>query len=79
MGSCIPVFLSFNISIMTKHKADPPVGGTIIVLLVLLNAIILKEGVVNNDSSWAGLVITFSLLLIATVAMRRTKFWRRRN
>ena len=58
---------------MTEHKTDPPVGGTIILLLVLLNAIILKAGFVNNDNSWLWLFITFPLLLIAIFATRRSK------
>jgi hypothetical protein len=53
---------------MTEHKADPPAGGMIILLLVLFNAILLKEGFVNKDNSWLSLLISFALLLIAIFA-----------
>lgn len=58
---------------MTEHKTDPSVGGMIIVLLVLFNAIILKSGFVGNDHSWSGLLITVPLLLIAVFARWRSK------
>ncbi len=59
--------------IMTEHKTDPSVGGMIIVLLVLFNAIILKSGFVSNDHNWSGLLITVPLLLIAVFARWRNK------
>lgn len=58
---------------MTEHKTDPSVGGMIIVLLVLVNAIILKSGFVSNDHSWSELLITVPLLLIAVFARWRSK------
>ena len=53
---------------MTEHKPNPPIGGLIILLLVLVNAIILKDSVANHENSWSGLAVSLPLLLIALFA-----------
>jgi hypothetical protein len=58
---------------MSIYKANPPAGGMIILLLIFVNAILLKTAFINNETGWANLIMTFLLLLIALYSLRRNK------
>ncbi|WP_018614659.1 hypothetical protein [Segetibacter koreensis] len=50
---------------MLDKEKKTSIGGTIILLLVFINAFILKIAFIQNEKWYATLVITLPLLLIA--------------
>ena len=50
-----------------KLRPDPPTGTLVISALVLLNAIVLKEGLVSDYKLYWWLFITVPLLLITII------------
>lgn len=56
---------------MTETKSNPPVGGMVILLLVLINAIVLKSAFLSNGNGWLSLLVSFPLLLMAIISMIR--------
>ena len=59
-----------NIIMLDKEKKNS-IGGTIILLLVFINAFILKIAFIENGKWYITLVITLPLLLIAVYNARR--------
>lgn len=58
---------------MLHKEKNVSVIGTIILLLVILNVLILKIAFIQNESWYWALVITLPLLLIAVLYVRQTK------
>lgn len=56
-----------------SNKENLPVGGTIILLLVLVNALIMKTAFIENSSLYNALYITIPLLIIAIYDFKRDK------
>ena len=51
---------------MTRNKETVPVSGMVLVLLVILNAIVLRAGLTKNTGWYWVLCVTLPLLLIVT-------------
>lgn len=56
-----------------SNKENLPVGGTIVLLLVFVNALIMKSAFIENSSLYNSLYITIPLLIIAIYDFRRDK------
>ncbi|WP_346317822.1 hypothetical protein [Chitinophaga sp. YIM B06452] len=51
---------------MTRNKETVPVSGMLLVLLVIINALVLRAGLTRNSGWYWVLCITFPLLLTVT-------------
>lgn len=58
---------------MLHNEKNVPVSYNIILLLVFLNALILKVAFIQNESWYFGLIVTFPLLLVAIYNVRQRK------
>ena len=58
---------------MSHKKKNVSLSGTIILLLVFLNAFILKVSFIHNENLYWALVVTLPLLLIAILDVRQKK------
>lgn len=51
---------------MTENKENVPVSGMVLVLLVILNAVVLRAGLAKNAGWYWALCLTVPLLLIVS-------------
>jgi L-asparagine transporter-like permease len=58
---------------MLHNEKNISVRQNIILLLVFLNAVILKVAFTRNESWYFGLIVTFPLLLVAIYNMHQRK------
>jgi hypothetical protein len=59
------IYINQNIIIMTQYKINTPFNGTLILVLVLMNALVAKLGYLKNENWYWAFIITVPLLLIA--------------
>ena len=51
---------------MTENKEQVPVGGMLLVLLVILNAVVLRAGLTKDAGWYWALCLTVPMLLVVT-------------
>jgi hypothetical protein len=56
---------------MQRNQKKVSAGGTIVLLLLLLNVIMLKQGFISNEAWYKLAFVTVPLLLIAIVLFRK--------
>lgn len=64
---------------MLHKEKNVSVSGSIILLLVFLNAFILKFAFTRNESWYFGLIVTLPLLLVAIYNGRQKKHVKQQN
>ena len=59
---------------MNMHTTPVSLGGAITLLLVIFNAIILREAYTSNESLYYALIISLPLLALNIYSFRRKKY-----
>lgn len=62
-----------------QNQTSAPTNGMMILLMVMINAIVIKEGYSGNENWNFALILTLPLLLIAIINSRQGKRITRRN